>query len=79
MLSHINVGVGHDLTIAKLATTISKVIGFKGTIYFDSSKPDGSPCKLMDSTRLNNLGWQAKVNLEDGLTSAYQDFLINNS
>jgi len=79
MLSHINVGVGHDLTIAELATAISKVVGFKGTIDFDSSKPDGSPRKLMDSSRLNNLGWQAKINLEEGLNLTYQDFLKNNS
>ena len=79
MLSHINVGVGHDLTIAELAKTIGKVVGYDGKIEFDSSKPDGSPRKLMDSTRLNKLGWKAKVNLEEGLTSAYQDFLKNNS
>ena len=79
MLSHINVGVGHDLTIAELAKTIGKVVGYEGQIEFDSTKPDGTPRKLMDSTRLNNLGWHAKVNLEDGLTSAYQDFLKNNS
>lgn len=79
MLSHINVGVGYDLTIAELAKTIGKVIGYEGEIEFDSSKPDGSPQKLMDSTRLNNLGWQAKVNLEDGLALAYQDFLKCNS
>ena len=79
MLSHINVGVGHDLTIAELAKTIGKVVGYEGKIEFDSTKPDGSPRKLMDSTRLNKLGWKAKVNLEEGLTSAYQDFLKNNS
>ncbi len=79
MLSHINVGAGHDLTIAQLAKTICKVVGYKGGIEFDSSKPDGSPRKLMDSTRLNNLGWHAKVHLDDGLTFAYQDFLKNNS
>ena len=79
MLSHINVGVGHDLTIAELAKTIGNVIGYEGNIEFDKTKPDGSPRKLMDSTRLNNLGWQAKVNLEDGLTFAYQDFLKCNS
>ncbi len=79
MLSHINVGVGDDLTIANLAKTISKVVGFEGQIEFDSTKPDGTPRKLMDSTRLNNLGWQAKVNLENGLISAYQDFLKNNN
>lgn len=79
MLSHINVGVGHDLTIAELAATIGKVVGFKGTVEFDSSKLDGSPRKLMDSSRLNNLGWKAKINLEDGLTFTYNDFLKNNS
>lgn len=75
MLSHINVGIGHDLTIAELARTIRKVVGYNGQIDFDSSKPDGTPRKLMDTTRLNNLGWQAKVKLEEGLASTYQDFL----
>ena len=79
MLSHINVGVGHDLSIAELAKIIGKVVGYKGEIEFDSTKPDGSPRKLMDSTRLNRLGWHAKVKLEDGLSFAYQDFLKNNS
>jgi len=79
MLSHINVGVGADLTIAELANIISKVVGYEGRIKFDNSKPDGSPRKLMDSTRLNNLGWQANVSLEDGLASAYQYFLKNNN
>ena len=75
MLSHINVGVGHDLTIAELAEMIGKVVGFKGIIDFDSTKPDGSPRKLMDSTRLNKLGWKANITLEDGLTITYNDFL----
>lgn len=79
MLSHINVGVGHDLTIAELAATIGNVIDYKGTIVFDASKPDGSPRKLMNSSRLDSLGWKAKINLEDGLTFAYNDFLKNNS
>ena len=79
MLSHINVGIGHDLTIAELAKTIGKVVGYNGQIAFDSSKPDGTPRKLMDTTRLNNLGWYAKVKLVDGLAFAYQDFLKNNS
>ena len=78
MLSHINVGVGHDLTIAELAKTIGKVIGYEGQIEFDSTKPDGTPRKLMDSTRLNNLGWQAKINLQDGLALTYNDFLKTN-
>lgn len=79
MLSHINVGVGYDLTIAELAETIGRVVGFKGAIDFDHTKPDGTPRKLMDCTRLNDLGWKAKVSLKDGLTSAYKDFLKNNS
>ncbi|MFT6908534.1 MAG: GDP-L-fucose synthase [Oleiphilaceae bacterium] len=75
ILSHINVGIGHDLTIAELAKTIGKVVGFKGTIDFDRSKPDGSPRKLMDSTCLNKLGWTANTILVDGLTITYDDFL----
>jgi len=75
MLSHINVGYGEDVTIRELAETIQKVIGFRGEINFDTRKPDGTPRKLMDSERLKNLGWQATVNLEDGLHLAYQDFL----
>lgn len=77
MLSHINVGCGHDITIRELAETIAQVIGYQGDISFDPSKPDGTPRKLMESTRLNALGWQAKVNLEAGLAKAYEDFLMN--
>lgn len=75
MLSHINVGCGDDITIRKLAELVGKVIGYQGEVAFDSSKPDGPPRKLMDSTRLNNLGWKAKVDLEAGLKMAYEDFL----
>lgn len=75
MLSHINVGCGHDITIRELAEIISKVIGYSGQTTFDSGKPDGPPRKLMDSSRLNAIGWQAKVGLEQGLAIAYQDFL----
>jgi GDP-L-fucose synthase len=75
MLSHINVGCGQDITIQQLAETIARVIGYKGTMIFDSSKPDGAPRKLMDSSRLNTLGWQAKISLEQGLQTAYEDFL----
>ena len=75
MLSHINVGCGHDITIHELAQTIARVIGFQGEITFDPSKPDGTPRKLMDSTRLNALGWQAQVGLEAGLKKGYEDFL----
>jgi GDP-L-fucose synthase len=77
MLSHINVGTGVDCTIRKLAETIAKVTGFKGQLEFDSTKPDGTPRKLMDVSRLKNLGWSARVPLEEGLKHAYQWFLDN--
>jgi GDP-L-fucose synthase len=77
MLSHINVGCGEDLTIRELAETIARVTGFTGSIEFDTSKPDGTPRKLMDSTRLNNLGWTPKTSLTEGLKVAYQDFITN--
>lgn len=75
MQSHINVGFGSDVTIAELATAVANATGYLGVIGFDSSKPDGAPRKWMDSSRLNLLGWQAKVNLEPGLKQAYEDFL----
>ncbi|NTW68460.1 MAG: GDP-L-fucose synthase [Chlorobiaceae bacterium] len=75
MQSHINVGSGEDITIKELAETIAKVVGYKGAIEFDSSKPDGTPRKLMDSTRLNTLGWKPTIGLAEGLKRAYQDFL----
>jgi len=77
MQSHLNVGFGSDLTIRELAMIIKKVIGFEGEIQFDSSKPDGSPQKLMNSSRLNQLGWRAKIDLELGLNKSYQDFLLH--
>jgi GDP-L-fucose synthase len=76
MRSHLNVGFGSDLTIYDLAMTIKQVIGFEGKIEFDLEKPDGPPQKLMDSIRLNQLGWHAKTNLESGLKKAYKDFLL---
>ena len=75
MLSHINAGFGSDISIKELAQTICEVVGFSGYLEFDPSKPDGSPRKLMDSSRLNALGWSAKVGLVEGLKMAYQDFL----
>jgi len=75
MLSHINVGSGQEVTIAELAGLIAEVTGFKGDIHFDSSKPDGTPRKLMDSTRLANMGWTASISLRNGLAHAYQWFL----
>ena len=75
MLSHINVGTGVDCTIRELVETVAKVVGFKGEIQFDSSKPDGTPRKLMDVSRLDRLGWKAKTSLEEGLEQTYQWFL----
>ena len=77
MQSHINVGCGQDVSIAELAHAIAQVIGYQGAIDFDPSKPDGSPRKLMDSSRINHLGWQASVALQNGLNLAYQDFVKN--
>lgn len=75
MLSHINVGFGDDVTIHDLAQAVGKTVGYAGNITFDTSKPDGTPRKLMDSHRLNDLGWSPKVALQQGLQQAYQDFL----
>lgn len=74
MLSHINVGTGRDVTIAELARLIARISGFEGEIRFDTSKPDGTPRKLMDVSRLTSMGWQAQVGLEDGLRDAYAWF-----
>ncbi len=75
MQSHINVGSGSDVTIAEVAQTIAQIVGYTGQIEFDTSRPDGAPRKWMDSARLNALGWQAKVDLQQGLAAAYHDFL----
>ncbi len=77
MLSHINVGTGVDCTIRELAQTIAKVVGYKGRVVFDASKPDGTPRKLLDVTRLHQLGWYHEISLEAGLASTYQWFLEN--
>ncbi|WP_300319167.1 GDP-L-fucose synthase [Idiomarina sp.] len=77
MLSHINVGTGVDCTIKELTETVAKVVGFEGSIEWDTSKPDGAPRKLMDVSRLRNLGWSYSIDLEDGLRDAYQWFLDN--
>lgn len=74
MQSQINVGYGSDITIAELAQAVSTAVGYQGNIDFDPTQPDGSPRKLMDSSRLNALGWQPKVDLTQGLALAYQDF-----
>ena len=77
MQSHINLGSGTDVTIAELAHAIAQTVGYTGRVEFDSSKPDGAPRKWMDSSRLNALGWQAKVGLQQGLSAAYQNFLTS--
>jgi GDP-L-fucose synthase len=74
MLSHINVGCGHDITIRELAEAIRRTVGYSGEISFDPSKPDGTLRKLMDSSRLNDLGWHPRIALEQGLQLAYADF-----
>jgi len=71
---HINVGYGSDVTIAQLAHAVAKALGYQGKINFDSTKPDGAPRKWMDSALLRNYGWVPKINLEDGLKIAYQEF-----
>ena len=71
---HLNCGVGDDVTIAELARVIAKVTGYKGRIVFDATKPDGTPRKLMDSSKLAALGWRAKTDLETGLRAAYADY-----
>jgi GDP-L-fucose synthase len=79
MQSHINVGSGSDLTIADLARHIANIVGYTGQIEFDASKPDGSPIKWMDSSRLNALGWLPQINLQQGLATAYQDFVSHHA
>ena len=79
MCSHINVGSNHDVTIMELAQAVAAAVGFSGEITTDSTKPDGSPRKLMDSSRLNRLGWQPRVSLQEGLRLAYEDFLRNHA
>ncbi|MFQ1867952.1 GDP-L-fucose synthase family protein [Aeromonas veronii] len=77
MLSHINVGTGVDCTIRELAETVARVVGFTGDVTFDATKPDGTPRKLLDVSRLKALGWQYSVSLEAGLQQAYAWFLAN--
>ena len=73
--SLINIGSGEDLSIADLAGTIKKIIGFSGKLIFDSTKPDGTPRKLLDVSKLHELGWKHTINLDEGIHLAYQDFL----
>lgn len=72
----INIGVGEDITIRELAGLVAKVVGFNGKLTFDTSKPDGTPKKLLDVTHLNKLGWLAKTSLEEGIRLAYADYQV---
>lgn len=78
MLSHINVGYGNDVTISELALAVKNAVGYGGKISFDLNKPDGAPRKLMDSARLNQMGWHPSTTLASGLDAAYADYLLNN-
>jgi GDP-L-fucose synthase len=71
----LNVGTGEDVSIAQFAETVSRIVGYRGTIAFDTSRPDGPPQKLLDVSKLKALGWQPKISLQDGLSMAYADFL----
>ncbi len=75
MCSHVNVGTGHDLTIRELGKTIAQVINYKGELKFDISKPDGTPRKLLDISKIRDLGWSAKIDLIEGLKNTYEDFI----
>lgn len=77
-LSHINVGYGSDVTIAELANLVAKVVGYDGSVVFNTAMPDGAPRKLMDSGRLTALGWIAKTELPMGLQESYKDFFARN-
>ena len=79
MLSHINVGCGEDVSIGELAHLVARVVGFEGEIAFDTSKPDGTPRKLQDVSRLRDMGWTAQIDLEQGVRDTYQWFLENQS
>ncbi|NMB81999.1 MAG: NAD-dependent epimerase/dehydratase family protein, partial [Ignavibacteria bacterium] len=76
-ITHLNIGTGKDLTIKELAELIKEIVGYKGEIIYDTTKPDGTPRKLMDVTRINVVGWKYKTSLEKGIEKAYKWFLEN--
>jgi GDP-L-fucose synthase len=71
----VNIGTGEDITIAEFARVVAGAVGYTGTISFDRSRPDGTPRKLLDVSRLANLGWRARISLEDGIGRAYRAYL----
>ena len=76
-ITHLNIGTGKDVTISELASVISKIVGFNGKVEYDKTKPDGTPRKLMDVSRINELGWKYKTELEEGIEKTYKWFLDN--
>jgi len=78
-ITHLNIGTGEDLTIAELAELIKNIVGFEGEIVYDTSKPDGTPRKLLDVTRIHNLGWKHRTSLEEGIRKTYEWFVSNYS
>jgi len=76
-ITHLNVGTGVDLTIAELAQLIAKTTGFTGEIVYDTTKPDGTPRKIMDVSRINSLGWKAKTSLEEGIAKTWEWYKAN--
>ncbi len=76
-ISHINIGTGTDVTIKALARMIAQVVGYRGRIVYDTSKPDGAPRKLLDVSRINDFGWRPKVTLSKGIEEAYEWYLNN--
>ena len=74
-ISHLNIGTGEDLTIHELASLISEIVGFKGKIKYDAYKPDGTPQKLLDVTRIHQMGWKHKIKLKDGIAMTCNLFI----
>lgn len=74
----VNIGIGHDISISDLAHMIQEIVGYEGKLHFDTTKPDGTPRKLMDVSKLHSLGWKATIELEKGITQVYKDILIHN-
>ena len=79
MLSHLNVGYGEDVTILELAQQVAATVGYTGALELDRTKPDGAPRKLMNSARLQSLGWRPQISLAQGLQHAYADFLSHHA
>ena len=76
--SHVNVGTGEDISIAQLAEIIKRIVGYEGNIVYDTSKPDGTPRKLLDVSLLHKIGYKYQTNLEDGIRNVYHWYVNNN-